>query len=771
MGHIGLMVISLTVCAGLAAIPTSARAEEQRCAEMGAACICSEPLNTNSLPIAGSDWQNPADSTVKECTNLNDSTAYRGYALERPAKDLFGSNDPAVLSRLPSGHGVRYFTRAPAAHRGMWTVGHAPGAPDGYNRVAARFYIYRSSDFQFAQEGTCGNAKFAQFDGSLLDSSFGYVHMYNFLNFQPSRDCCMVGPGPQNLDKQDWRNNWWRVEIVLRNLSGPGFDTKVYMKNVTLNSPEITVIDLQYPTSEWTPTGTLTPPQRMHRIAANLFRSLGSNTSGECLGWQGISHYMYAAWATDNGQRIGGAYEIEGGGASVPAPTPAPAPAPAPAPTPMPSPSPSVDTTPPPAPGSPQISLTGTGSSNATFSASWLASIDQPSNTPVPGYRYITAYNDGSGQKSGSSSTNGLSFTMPYHSSGQAQPAYFCVTAVDAAGNVSADSSCNAYTVPAPVPGPAPAPAPAPAPSPLPGGIASGYVGDVGIQSHPDVVFAENFETGTVNEIAARFSNAQNTAGMSLLNDVPAGSGGTRSIQMTSIGGQNDGGYLYKRLPTGLNQVYMRYYAKYSSGGTYHHSGGWIGGYNPATDWPQGGAGLRPTGYDLFSVGPEPVNSALRFDLYTYWMGMSGDGNGNYWGNHFIKNDGIALPADRWVAVEVMLKMNSPVTATNGELAAWLDGRKVLDLKPGATLDGATFPGFQWRATDALNINWIWIKHYATQDPSGYVGKLKYDHLVVAKSYIGPINTAAPVTDTTPPAVSILAPGNGTVIKRFVSSP
>jgi hypothetical protein len=34
-----------------------------------------------------------------------------------------------------------------------------------------------------------------------------------------------------------------------------------------------------------------------------------------CTGWLGFSHYLAAGWDTDEGQRIGAAVEIEGGGA------------------------------------------------------------------------------------------------------------------------------------------------------------------------------------------------------------------------------------------------------------------------------------------------------------------------------------------------------------------------------------------------------------------------------------------------------------------------
>jgi hypothetical protein len=153
----------------------------------------------------------------------------------------------------------------------------------------------------------------AQFDGGLLlDKSFGTVHMYNFTTWTPAQDCCFNGPGPEQdaVQKADWRGKWWRVEIVFINRSGgnPGFVAKVYMKNVTDNGPEYTVVDTSASGTQLTPSSTRTPPVRMDSMSINNYRETG------CTGWLGISHYMAAGWDTDEGQRIGAAYEVEGGG-------------------------------------------------------------------------------------------------------------------------------------------------------------------------------------------------------------------------------------------------------------------------------------------------------------------------------------------------------------------------------------------------------------------------------------------------------------------------
>ena len=110
---------------------------------------------------------------------------------------------------------------------------------------------------------------------------------------------------------------------------------------------------------------------------------------------------------------------------------------------------PRPDTTPPPIPWGITITLQSTSATNAILSISWPASIDQPSNTAAPSYKYITAYNDGSGSQQGTIKTNALNLSRPYHTTGLSQSAFVCITAVDAAGNQSSEAGCNGFVVPA----------------------------------------------------------------------------------------------------------------------------------------------------------------------------------------------------------------------------------------------------------------------------------------------------------------------------------
>ncbi len=307
-------------------------------------------------------------------------------------------------------------------------------------------------------------------------------------------------------------------------------------------------------------------------------------------------------------------------------------------------------------------------------------------------------------------------------------------------------SKCNKGNDPLPPPGPA-----------VPTGIASKYPGDAGIQNDPNVIFAEMFEASNVGAVTANWTDNEGAAQMALQPDKPSGSPGNNSVRFTTVGGTVDAVYLYKRLNPGINDsLFLRYYVKYNTNGTFHHTGGGLGGYNPPSNWPIGTAGLKPTGSDRFKIYVEPLdistpNTNGRMDYYAYWMGMRGNPVPNtYYGNSFINSPSVSISLSNWNCIEIMAKLNNPVTASNGEMALWINGTKVSHLKQGSPNgtwvwdtftpgSGPAFEGFQWRNDANLNINWFFLQHFVSQDANGQQNSIYYDHVVAAKSYIGPI--------------------------------
>jgi len=107
--------------------------------------------------------------------------------------------------------------------------------------------------------------------------------------------------------------------------------------------------------------------------------------------------------------------------------------------------------------------------------------------------------------------------------------------------------------------------------------LADRYPCDRGIAGDPAVVWAENFEEGSVAAVTARYDSHNNDAGMLLVADRPAGSCGAASVKFTA-GGAVSATDLYKLLLPGHDEYFVRWYVKYQPGAPWHHSGVWFGG-------------------------------------------------------------------------------------------------------------------------------------------------------------------------------------------------
>jgi hypothetical protein len=194
-----------------------------------------------------------------------------------------------------------------------------------------------------------------------------------------------------------------------------------------------------------------------------------------------------------------------------------------------------------------------------------------------------------------------------------------------------------------------------------------------------------------------------------------------------------------------------------------------MGGYNPVSAWPDPQAGSKPVGNDRFIAGAEQNNVTHAFDHYNYWMNMRPDAGGAYWGDFLLNDPSVQAPRNQWVCVEHMVKLNNPVSASNGEHSIWLNGVKVSHLGQGFPTGswsggiftqgavGTPFEGFRWRSTTSLPINWIWLQNYSPDDPAGVSATIKYDHVVAATSYIGCLGTGSSSAPSAPTGLRIVS--------------
>jgi hypothetical protein len=299
-------------------------------------------------------------------------------------------------------------------------------------------------------------------------------------------------------------------------------------------------------------------------------------------------------------------------------------------------------------------------------------------------------------------------------------------------------------------------------------GLAAKYPGDKGIEKDPNVLFAEGFESGSLDDVVRRWSEASNKDGkvLSLRADAPPGSDGKRCLEMMATLGENTGGHLYKRLPRGVDRVFARFYVKFAPDADYIHHFVHLGGYNPPTDYPQGGAGERPRGDERVTAGIEPFGDYGKYPppgawgFYTYWQEMKISADGHYWGNGLHPETPALVPKGRWQCVEVMMKLNSAPEKADGELALWLDGKPVMDIRQGTprspwtgmgftalSQGGEPFEGFRFRKSNDLKINFFWLLHYVTENAgrqnkvakTNPVNRVWFDDIVVSTAYVGPI--------------------------------
>jgi len=307
--------------------------------------------------------------------------------------------------------------------------------------------------------------------------------------------------------------------------------------------------------------------------------------------------------------------------------------------------------------------------------------------------------------------------------------------------------------------------------SPLPEGLglAAKYPGDRNIHRDPAVLFAEDFEAASLAEVLQHWTEAKNPQqeGIRLVEDAPPGSAGRQAVEMIAHPDRDTGAHLYKLLPRGVDRCFARFYVRFPKPAGYIHHFVHLGGYQPPTRWPQGGAGQRPQGNERITVGIEPWGDGGRnpppgcWNFYVYWHQMRRSADGRYWGNGLHPVQPAQVPEGQWQCVEVMLKLNQ-VGKPDGELALWLDGKLIAHIRQGVRRSpwtgmgfrllaegGEPFEGFDFRTSDELKVNFFWLLHYVTPEALrrngvqdlGQPVRVRFDHIVVATEYIGPLSS------------------------------
>jgi len=275
------------------------------------------------------------------------------------------------------------------------------------------------------------------------------------------------------------------------------------------------------------------------------------------------------------------------------------------------------------------------------------------------------------------------------------------------------------------------------------GGLAAKYPGDDGIANDPDVLFADNFESGDMKKWDQQRGRVVMTGNQP--------NSGAWCVQMPMERGKNHGGDAIKWFMPGADAVYARLYVKFSADYQYNHHFVWLGANQRTNKWSAfGKAGLKPNG-TYYSTGMEPWFAWGKnpppgeVNLYTYYLDMEPDRKMNkYWGNGFFPpgpGKGAAAgaarvipPLNQWQCWEFMIQANTAPDKADGMQAMWVDGK----------LTGE-FTGIRWRNDLDLKVNCFWLEHYGYDegDPTKQYWKdsqsVWFDDVVVARHYIGPM--------------------------------
>ena len=273
-------------------------------------------------------------------------------------------------------------------------------------------------------------------------------------------------------------------------------------------------------------------------------------------------------------------------------------------------------------------------------------------------------------------------------------------------------------------------------------GIAASYPNDEGIESHPDVVFSDDFESySSVFQLmgSGNYDNYYQVSNLSI--DSSFSFSGARSLQMRMPStGSEVSNAIVRELSSEYDALFMRVYARLQpdySGMLAAHNGLRITGNYL-------GPGRRPDGMDFFLVNiehsrwnsePEPgythayVYHPEQDDIYgEHWYPDGRVTNGSQsFGPYFVARPNVAPRRGDWTCIEMLVQLNTP-GIRDGRVAVWQDGDLIAD-----------WQNIRFRDVDTVRIDEIQLENGgqgSTQQNYKW-----YDNLVIATSYIGPMTS------------------------------
>ena len=281
-------------------------------------------------------------------------------------------------------------------------------------------------------------------------------------------------------------------------------------------------------------------------------------------------------------------------------------------------------------------------------------------------------------------------------------------------------------------------------------GLASKYLGDVGIESDSDVLFADDFEShktkANLGRIWTTYYNKTRLA-----QEKENAFMGNQSIEFSVPKDQGMASQAGVLLKEECDTVFLRYYSRFDT--TYDvmgaaHNGGGISARMYKKDGSNA-VGKRADGSNHFYVtvdhGRHKTFGGVRnpgyLGIYMYHPGQRHEyGDGLFptgmvipnakqkfdFGDSFVARPNRVTKLGVWHCHELMVKANAP-GKNDGRVAVWVDGKIAMD-----------FPNLRLRDVSSLKIDYVQIGMYI-QKMKHPATKKWYDNVVAAKSYVGPI--------------------------------
>lgn len=280
--------------------------------------------------------------------------------------------------------------------------------------------------------------------------------------------------------------------------------------------------------------------------------------------------------------------------------------------------------------------------------------------------------------------------------------------------------------------------------------IAQQYPGDEGIEDHPDVIFADDFESySQPSELNDRWDAVYQNQYVGISRDAENVYAGSQSLEFT-LPQQDDelSDATDKLLAEEQDVLFLRYYSKflppYDVVGS-SHNGSSISAHYFVDG--QATPGVRADGTNKFLVnlehwrGEEETPSPGLLNVYVYHPEQRSQWGDHYFpsgtvlpysadpfdfGAEFVPREDVLPVLDQWYCYEYMVRANTP-GQRDGRIAVWVDGVLTAD-----------FPNLRFRDVESLRIDRFGLSFHIGSNPNGEAKKW-FDNVVAATSYIGPV--------------------------------